>query len=115
MPDTLKDYNDYRKKMNDKLLGDNNKIVKRIFNLDTNAYKAGALDKKTKELLGLTASAVLRCDDCIKYHLQTSYNIGTTKEEVMEALSIATLVGGTIVIPHLRKAYEFWELLESSN
>jgi len=114
MPDTLKKYNAYREKMNDKLLSDNNKIVKRIFNLDTNAFKKGALDTKTKELLGLTASAVLRCDDCIKYHLQTSFNLGTSKEEVMEALSIATLVGGTIVIPHLRRAYEFWEILESS-
>ncbi len=114
MPETLKKYNDYRERMNDKLLSDNNKIVKRIFNLDTNAFNKGALDVKTKELLGLTASAVLRCDDCIKYHLQTSFKLGTSKEEVMEALSIATLVGGTIVIPHLRKAYEFWEILESS-
>jgi AhpD family alkylhydroperoxidase len=114
MSDTLKDYNDYRERMNDKLLSDNNKIIKRIFNLDTNAYQAGALDEKTKELLGLTASAVLRCDDCIKYHLQTSFNLGTSKAEIMEALSIATLVGGTIVIPHLRRAYEFWESLEST-
>lgn len=114
MSETLKEYNAYREKMNDKLLSDNNKIVKRIFNLDTNAYKEGALDEKTKELLGLTASAVLRCDDCIKYHLQTCFKLGTPKEAVMEALSIATLVGGTIVIPHLRRAYEFWELLESS-
>jgi len=114
MSDTLKEYNAYREKMNDKLLSDNNKIVKRIFNLDTNAFNAGTLDVKTKELLGLTASAVLRCDDCIKYHLQTSFNLGISKEAIMEALSIATLVGGTIVIPHLRKTYEFWELLESS-
>ena len=71
-------------------------------------------NEKTKELLGLTALAVLRCDDCIKYHLQTSFNLGSSKVEVMEALSIATLVGGTIVIPHLRRAYEFWNLLESS-
>jgi len=114
MHDDLQAYNNYRERMNDKLLADNNKIIKRIFNLDTNAYKANVLDKKTKELLGLTASAVLRCDDCIKYHLQTSFNIGTSKSEVMEALGIATLVGGTIVIPHLRRAYEFWESLESS-
>jgi len=114
MSDSIQAYNDYREQMNKKLLADNNKIIKRIFNLDTNAYKANALDEKTKELLGLTASAVLRCDDCIKYHLQTSFNIGTTKAEVMEALSIATLVGGTIVIPHLRRAYEFWDNLESS-
>ena len=114
MADLVKDFNDYRQKMNDKLLADNNTIIKRIFNLDTNAYMEGALDVKTKELLGLVASAVLRCDDCVKYHLETSYKEGLTKEQVMEALGIATLVGGTIVIPHLRRAYEFWEALENS-
>ena len=88
--------------------------TKRIFNLDTNAYSAGALDVKTKELLGLVASAVLRCDDCIKYHLETSYKEGITREEMMEVMGIATLVGGTIVIPHLRRAYEFWEALEET-
>ena len=112
MSDILNEFNDYRSKMNEKLLADNNKIVKRIFNLDTNAYSEGALDVKTKELLGLVASTVLRCDDCVKYHLETSYNLGITKEEMMEAMGIATLVGGTIVIPHLRRAYEFWEALE---
>lgn len=115
MADILSEFNDYRSKMNEKLLADNNKIVKRIFNLDTNAYAEGALDVKTKELLGLVASAVLRCDDCVKYHLETSYKLGTTKEEMMEAMGIATLVGGTIVIPHLRRAYEFWEALEDQN
>lgn len=114
MTDIVKEFNDYRSKMNEKLLGDNNLIIKRIFNLDTNAYAAGALDVKTKELLGLVASAVLRCDDCIKYHLETCHKEGLKKEEVMEALGIATLVGGTIVIPHLRRAYEFWEALEES-
>ena len=99
--------------MNAKLLADNNLIIKRIFNLDTNAYAAGALDVKTKELLGLVASAVLRCDDCVKYHLETAHKAGVSKDEVMEALSIATLVGGTIVVPHLRRAYEFWEALEN--
>lgn len=113
MADVIKEFNDYRSKMNEKLLNDNNKIVKRIFNLDTNAYMEGALDVKTKELLGLVASAVLRCDDCIKYHLETSFKNGITKEEMMEAMGIATLVGGTIVIPHLRRAYEFWEALEN--
>jgi len=112
MADILSEFNDYRSKMNEKLLADNNKIVKRIFNLDTNAYAEGALDVKTKELLGLVASTVLRCDDCVKYHLETSYKLGVTKEEMMEAMGIATLVGGTIVIPHLRRAYEFWEALE---
>ena len=113
MSELVKEFNDYRSKMNEKLLADNNKIVKRIFNLDTNAYAAGALDVKTKELLGLVASAVLRCDDCVKYHLETAFKEGVTKEEMMEAMGIATLVGGTIVVPHLRRAYEFWEELEA--
>ena len=112
MSKLVEDFNEYRSRMNGKLLADNNKIVKRIFNLDTNAYAEGALDVKTKELLGLVASTVLRCDDCIKYHLETSYKLGITKEEMMEAMGIATLIGGTIVIPHLRRAYEFWEALE---
>ncbi|MFD0835521.1 carboxymuconolactone decarboxylase family protein [Mariniflexile aquimaris] len=115
MSDIVNEFNAYRAKMNDKILADNNKIIKRIFNLDTNAYAEGALDVKTKELLGLVASTVLRCDDCVKYHLETSYKIGLTKEEVVEALSIATLVGGTIVIPHLRRAYEFWDALEQQS
>jgi len=114
MTNNVEEFNAYRERMNGKLLGDNNKIIKRIFNLDTNAFAAGALDVKTKELLGLVASTVLRCDDCVKYHLETSYKVGLSKEEVMEALSIATLVGGTIVIPHLRRAYEYWEELETS-
>ncbi len=112
MADLVKEFNDYRSKMNEKLLADNNKVIKRIFNVDTNAYMEGALDVKTKELLGLVASAVLRCDDCIKYHLETAYKNGVTKEEMMESMGIATLVGGTIVIPHLRRAFEFWEALE---
>lgn len=112
MQNQVEEFNAYRAKMNEKILGDNNKIIKRIFNLDTNAYTAGALDVKTKELLGLVASAVLRCDDCIKYHLENSFKEGVTKEETMEALGIATLVGGTIVVPHLRRAYEYWEALE---
>ena len=109
----VKAFNDYRSKMNDKILADNNKIIKRIFNLDTNAYAEGVLDVKTKELLGLVASMVLRCDDCVKYHLESSYKAGLKKDQVVEALSIATLVGGTIVIPHLRRAYEFWDALET--
>ena len=112
MPNKVEEFNAYRVKMNDKLLAENNKVIKRIFNLDTNAFAAGALDIKTKELLGLVASAVMRCDDCVKYHLESSMDSGASKEEVMETLSIATLIGGTIVIPHLRKAYEYWEELE---
>ena len=116
MANQVEEFNLYREKMNEKILQDNNKIIKRIFNLDTIAYApGGALDDKTKELLGLVASSVLRCDDCVKYHLETSYKLGLTKEEVVEALGIATLVGGTIVIPHLRRAYEFWGELEEQN
>ena len=115
MPNQIEEFNTYRIKMNDKILAEDNKVIKRIFNLDTNIYKKGHLDVKTKELLGLVASAVLRCDDCIKYHLETSFKEGVTKEEIMETLSIATLVGGTIVIPHLRRAYEFWEELEQNS
>jgi len=113
MPNIVTEFNDYRVRMNDKILADNNKVIKRIFNLDTNAFAEGALDVKTKELLGLVASMVLRCDDCVKYHLETCHKEGLSKEQVVEALSIANLVGGTIVIPHLRKAYEFWDALES--
>lgn len=105
-------FNDYRSKMNDKILADKNKVINRIFNLDTNAFAAGALDSKTKELLGLVASTVLRCDDCVKYHLESCHKEGVTKAQIMETLSIGTLIGGTIVIPHLRRAYEYWEALE---
>ena len=113
MPDNpVHEFNAYRARMNEKLLQDNNKLIKRIFNLDTNAYLPGALDVRTKELLGLVASTVLRCDDCVKYHLESAMAAGATKEEIMETLGIATLVGGTIVVPHLRRAYEYWEALE---
>ncbi len=115
MTNQVEEFNSYRERMNDKILKDNNKIIKRIFNLDTNAFAPGALDIKTKELLGLVASTVLRCDDCVKYHLETCYKEGISKEEVVETLGIATLIGGTIVIPHLRRAYEFWEALEENS
>jgi AhpD family alkylhydroperoxidase len=113
MPTKVKEFNDYRQKMNDKILASDNKVIKRIFNLDTNAFKEGHLPVKTKELLGLVASMVLRCDDCVQYHLEGSMKNGVTKEEVMETLSIANLIGGTIVIPHLRRAVEYWEALEN--
>lgn len=115
MDNIVDSFNDYRAKMNDKILADNNKIVKRIFNLDTNAFQEGALPKKTKELLGLGNSLVLRCDDCVRYHLEACYNLGLSKEEVVEAMSVSLLIGGTIVIPHLRRAYEYWEALEVKN
>ncbi len=114
MSDIVSEFNAYRSKMNEAILADNNKIIKRIFNLDTNAFnEGGALDKRTKELLGLVASTVLRCDDCVRYHLEACHKLGMTKEEVVESLGIATLIGGTIVIPHLRRAYEFWDALEN--
>ncbi|WBX74963.1 carboxymuconolactone decarboxylase family protein [Tenacibaculum ovolyticum] len=115
MSQKVQEFNDYRAKMNDKILAGDNKIIKRIFNLDTNAFKEGHLPEKTKELLGLVASAVLRCDDCIAYHLETAHKKGVTKEEMMETMSIATLVGGTILIPHLRRAVEFWDAIEEGN
>jgi AhpD family alkylhydroperoxidase len=114
MSNQVTEFNEYRVKMNDNILKDNNKIIKRIFNLDTNAFAEGHIDGKTKELLGLVASTVLRCDDCIKYHLGKCHESGLTKEQVIETLSIATLVGGTVVIPHLRRAYEYWDELEKN-
>ena len=111
--DIVEEFNAYRGKMNEKILDADNKVLKRIFNLDTNAFAAGALDIKTKELLGLACSMVLRCDDCVKYHLGKCHEAGLTKEQVFEAFAIANLIGGTIVIPHLRRAVEFWEALEA--
>ncbi|TQD38604.1 carboxymuconolactone decarboxylase family protein [Haloflavibacter putidus] len=115
MTNQVDQFNAYRSKMNEKILTENNKVIKRIFNLDTNAFTEGALDKKTKELLGLVASVVLRCDDCVRYHLESSYSQGVTKDQIMETLSIGTLIGGSIVIPHLRRAYEYWEALEEKS
>lgn len=108
----VKEFNEYRTKMNDKILGTDNKVLKRFFNLDTNAYQDGALPMKTKELLGLVASMVLRCDDCIRYHLGTCYELGVTRAELDEVMAIANLVGGSICIPHTRRAVEYWDALE---
>ena len=110
----VKQFNDYRSKMNEKILAADSLIIKRIFNLDTNAYQAGALDVRSKELIGLTCSLVLRCDDCVKYHLGKCKEIGLATEEINEAMGVATLVGGTITIPHLRRAFEYWEELMKS-
>ena len=115
MSKSVDNFNAYRQRMNDRLLSaENNKIIKRIFNLDTNTYMDGALDTKTKEMLGLVASMVLRCDDCIKYHLQKCHELGVSSEEMMEIFGVANLVGGTIVIPHTRRAVEFWDELKAS-
>lgn len=109
----VEEFNEYRQKMNDKIMAQDNLVIKRLFNLDTNTYKEGALDSKTKELLGLVASMVLRCDDCIKYHLEKCKELGVTTEQLFEAFSVANIVGGTIVIPHLRRAVEYWEALDN--
>lgn len=105
-------FNSYRERMNNKMMSaPNNKIMKRIFSLDALTYEDGALDSRTKEMLGLVASMVLKCDDCIYYHLQKCHELGVTTEEIMEIFGVANLVGGTIVIPHTRRALEFWEEL----
>jgi AhpD family alkylhydroperoxidase len=112
MAENLETYRNYRQEMNERILEGNNKVIKRIFNLDTNTYMDGALDAKTKEMLGLVASMVLRCDDCIKYHIEQCHKLGVTKDEIFEIYSVANVVGGTIVIPHMRRAVEFWDELE---
>jgi AhpD family alkylhydroperoxidase len=98
--------------MNERILEEDNKVIKRFFNLDTNTYAEGELDVKSKEMIGLACSMVLRCDDCIKYHLGKSYEAGVGRKEVFEVFSIAMVIGGSIVIPHLRRAVEYWEELE---
>lgn len=109
----IEEFNEYRSQMNEKILAEDNKVIKRIFNLDTNAYAEGSVDIKSKEMIGLACSMVLRCDDCVKYHLGKCHEVGISKEQIFEVFSIATLIGGTIVIPHLRRAAEYWELLEN--
>ena len=111
MANQVQEFNDYRAKMNDRIMQSDNLVLKRLFNLDSNTYADGALPVKTKEMLGLVASMVLRCDDCIKYHLQKCHEEGVTGEEVFEVFAVANIVGGTIVIPHLRRAVEFWDQL----
>lgn len=103
------EFNQYRAKMNQKILSSDNLVLKRLYNLDTHTYENGALPSKTKEMLGLVASMVLRCDDCIKYHLIKCQEQGVTSSEVFEIFAVANMVGGTIVIPHTRRAVEFWE------
>jgi AhpD family alkylhydroperoxidase len=108
----VQEFNEYRSRMNEKIMAADNKVIKRFFNLDTNAYQEGALDVKTKEMLGLACSMVLRCDDCIKYHLGKCHECGLSDEEIYEVFAIANLIGGSIVIPHFRRAVEYWEELK---
>ncbi len=111
MSEIIDEFNDYRSRMNEVILSKNNLVMKRLWNLDTNTYESGALNTKTKELLGLVASMVLRCDDCIKYHLGKCYEEGVSTAELYELFAVANIVGGTIVIPHTRRAAEYWEAL----
>lgn len=109
---TLAEFRAFREKMNEEILAENNLVVNRFFALDGRAYEAGALDVKTKELLGLVASLVLRCDDCITYHVVRSREEGVTRAEFFEVLSVALIVGGSITIPHVRRAVARWGEVE---
>lgn len=113
MSQLIDDFNTYRQKMNKKILASDNKVMKRIYSVDALTYQEGALSTKTKEMLGLVSSMVLRCDDCVKYHLGKCHELGVTSAEVFEIFSVANLVGGTIVIPHTRRAVEYWEELQN--
>ena len=110
--DRVKQFTEFRQRMNKRILDEPNQVVRRFFALDTQTYQHGALDVKTKELMGLTASMVLRCDDCISYHVAQCKDAGVTREEMFEAFSVGLVVGGSIVIPHLRRAVDFLDRLE---
>ncbi|MEQ4574141.1 MAG: carboxymuconolactone decarboxylase family protein [Gammaproteobacteria bacterium] len=111
--DRVREFTEFRQRMNQRILAEPNQVVRRFFALDTQTYQAGALDVKTKELLGLVASMVLRCDDCISYHVVQCKEAGVTREEFFETFSVGLVVGGSIVIPHLRRAVDFLDQLES--
>ena len=108
MSKLINDFRTYREAMNEKLVATGNKTIKRIYSLDTLTYQDGVLSAKIKEMLGLVSSMVLRCDDCVKYHLEQCIKMGVITEEIMEIFAVANVVGGTIVIPHTRRAMEYW-------
>jgi AhpD family alkylhydroperoxidase len=110
--DRIRQFTEFRQRMNDRILAEPNQVVRRFFALDTQTYQAGALDVKTKELLGLVASLVLRCDDCISYHVAQCREAGASRDELFETFSVGLVVGGSIVIPHLRRAVDFLDGLE---
>ncbi len=112
MSDKIEKFQKTREEQNKRILARDNVNIKRFFGIDTAVYRDGALNAKTKEMLGLAASAVLRCDDCISYHLIRCAGEGVTDDEMDEILSVALIVGGSITIPHLRRAYELWEDLQ---
>ena len=105
MADRLKEFQKFRAELNEEILNCGHLGIKRFFALDHQAYEPGALPRKTKELLGLVASSVLRCDDCITYHLVRCGEVGWKREEVIDALNVALIVGGSIAIPHVRRAF----------
>lgn len=109
---SVEEFHTYRDRMNQRILAEDNLVLKRFFALDKQAYEGGALSSKIKEMLGLVASLVLRCDDCVKYHLEKCFHEKLTDKELFEILSIANLVGGSIVIPHTRRAVEYWDELK---
>lgn len=111
----LKEFREFRERMNERILSADNLEIRRFFALDSRAYESGALDTKTKELLGLVASLVLRCDDCITYHVARCLEEGVTEKEAFETFSIGLVVGGSIVIPHLRRAVDTWDQLVAEN
>ena len=110
--DRVRQFTEFRQRMNQRILAEPNQVVRRFFALDTQTYQAGALDVKTKELLGLVASLVLRCDDCISYHVAQCREAGVNRDEMFETFSVGLVVGGSIVIPHLRRAVDFLDRLE---
>lgn len=111
--DRVRAFAEFRQRMNERILAQDNQVVRRFFALDTQTYKPGALDLKTKEMLGLVASLVLRCDDCIGYHVAQCRQAGASREELFEVFSVGLVVGGSIVIPHLRRAVDFLDRLEA--
>ena len=113
MSDRIDQFTEFRKRMNDRILEQENQVVRRFFALDTQTYKDGALPLKTKEMLGLVASLVLRCDDCVSYHVAQCREAGVTREEFFEVFSVGLVVGGSIVIPHLRRAVDFLDQVET--
>ena len=107
----LKEFQSFRAKMNDRILGEDHRAIKRFFSVDALTYEKGSLDSKTKEMLGLVASMVLRCDDCVSYHIIQCKENGVTDKEMFDIFSVALTVGGSIVIPHMRRAVAFLDEL----
>lgn len=115
MAGRVDEFNEFRARMNERILGEDNRAIKRFFGVDTLTYEKGALDVRTKEMLGLVSSMVLRCDDCVAYHIQRCKEEGVSDVELFEVFSVALVVGGSIVIPHLRRAVAFLDTWNGKN